>query len=379
MKKNIAFLLAAAVAFSVAAKPVGETRTPASDGRITYVGRVLAEGDSVSFDWTGATVKIRFTGDYLALRLSDTDKNYYNLWIDRDADESADRIVEVRGTDTLIVLCDKAFLSERYGRKIPAVHTAVFQKRTEGEQGKTTVHEVVTKGELLQADGIKERVIEFVGDSYTCGYGSENSVASDPFTKETENVNKAYAAIVCRYFDADAIIVAHSGMGIARNYNSKFQGYCMPERYLNVFDDSLEKVPDAPAWSPEMSPAVPAMTVVYLGANDFSVSLQPSRTAFVSQYIKLLKEIKANYGEDHPILCVGTKNDPGIYEYVRAAVTSCGLKRVHCLGCTDALFDKTELGASHHPNYRAQIKTAYAIIPYISTLTGWEINEKPVK
>lgn len=371
--------MAAVCAVSALAGPADEVRTPASDSRVTYIGRTLADGGSVSFDWTGTTVKIKFSGDYLAVRLSDTDKNYYNLWIDRAADEEADDIVAVHGSDTLVVLCDKAFLSERYGKKIPKVHTAVLQKRTEGEQGKTTFHEIVTKGELLQAEGIRERVIEFVGDSYTCGYGSENSVATDPFRKETENVNKAYAAIACRYFDADAIIVAHSGMGIARNYNDKFKGYCMPERYLNVFDNGLEEVPGAPVWSPEMSPAKPALTVIYLGANDFSVSRQPSRAAFKNQYLKLLKEIKANYGENHPVLCVGTKNDQEIYEYVREAVNTCGMKNVHSLGYMDALFSETELGASYHPDYRAQIKTAYVIIPYIATLTGWEISEKPVK
>ena len=45
---------------------------------------------------------------------------------------------------------------------------------------------------------------------------------------------------MARYFNADQIVVAHSGMGIVRNYNSKFTDYCMPERYLQTFDSDKD-------------------------------------------------------------------------------------------------------------------------------------------
>lgn len=35
-----------------------------------------------------------------------------------------------------------------------------------------------------------------------------------------------------------------------------------------------------------------------------------------------------------------------------------------------------DLGASGHPNYRGQLKVASCIIPYISTMTGWKMEEK---
>lgn len=35
-----------------------------------------------------------------------------------------------------------------------------------------------------------------------------------------------------------------------------------------------------------------------------------------------------------------------------------------------------DLGASWHPNYRGQLKVASCIIPYISTMTGWKMEEK---
>jgi hypothetical protein len=40
--------------------------------------------------------------------------------------------------------------------------------------------------------------------------------------------------------------------------------------------------------------------------------------------------------------------------------------------------DEDELGASWHPNYKGQKKVAMSLIPYISTLTGWPLEEKAV-
>jgi len=339
-----------------------------SDPRITYVGRTLVADDGVTFDWSGTTVRLKFSGKTLSLRISDTDKDYYDLWIDREVSADADRRIAFSGKDTTIVLFES-------GGKA-SVHTLSLVKRTEGEQGKTTIHSVLTDGELLEAEPVKSRIIEFIGDSNTCGYGSEAPRATDPFTKETENCNKSYAAVLGRYFDADVYLIAHSGMGIVRNYNDKLAGYCMPERYLNVFDDGFDRRDDTPAWDHHSAPE-PDITVIYLGSNDFSVSRQPSRSSFTEGYIRLMKEIKAFYGEDHPIVCATSR--PEFYYYVEEAVESCGLKNVTFFGVGRKAFGDNEKGASSHPSYQAHRKIAHAFIPYISTLTGWPLEDKPLK
>lgn len=351
-------------------------RTPASDPRITYVGRTLVSGEEVSFDWTGTHIRIAFEGDDLALCLSDTKKDYFNVWIDGEALPEPDFVATFQG-DTTVVLCDRELLRNRYGKKIPKTHTAILGKRTEGEQGKVTVRSVLTSGALLQAEPVRPRVIEFIGDSYTCGYGSENSIATDKFKPETENQHKAYDAILARYFGADAYVVAHSGMGINRNYNDKLRGYTMVDRYLHVFDNGFDRVEDAPLWSPDKAPVRPSITVIYLGANDFSAGRQPLRAAFVKDYIRLLKEVKAFYGEDHPILCAASRME--IWDYVQDAVDAAGMKHVACCGFNDKVYAPDERGAASHPAYAAHRKLALGMIPYIATLTGWPLEDRPVR
>ena len=378
MKKYLVLLLLAA-ALPLASKTKTRIVNPASDERIVYVGRTLVEGDRVSMDWSGSYLRVAFTGDYLAMKVSDTKKNYYNVWLDARPGPEADKVISTFGKDSLVVLYDESDFKARYGKKSPEVHTVCLQKRTEGEQGLTTFSSFITAGDLVAAEPVRPRVIEFIGDSYTCGYGSENSVASDPFKPETENQNKTYAAIAGRYFDADIYVIAHSGMGIIRNYNSKLKGYTMIQRYQNVFDNGFDEVPDAPKWTADRMPVKPAITVIYLGANDFSTSLQPLKKNFIKNYITLLREIKDFYGEDHPVLCLAANRDPELGEYVRDAAEASGMDKVEFLGFSTAAHSHSELGASSHPAYAAHRKLAYGVIPCIATLTGWALTDKPVE
>ena len=189
-------IMAAAMLSSLSTASAGRelTETTASDSRIGYCGRTVTDSSGVSFDWSGVSVRIRFTGPYIALTCSDTKANYFNVWVDSGFSEKEDFVIKTSGKDTTIVLAENLGKGE---------HEILLQKRTEGEQGTVTFHSFITRGEILPAPVHKERLMEFIGDSYTCGYGTESGAATDPFLAETENCNLTYAAIAARYFDSD--------------------------------------------------------------------------------------------------------------------------------------------------------------------------------
>ena len=360
---------------------------PAADSRVTFVGRTLVENGDVAFDWTGVYFRIAFTGKSLSMRASDikwdtttemaaTRHNYYNVWIDAPMSAEPHRIIEVASMDTVIELIDPVFLKNSKVK----VHQVIVQKRTEGEQGKTIIHEFATdaKGQFLQAEPIRKRQLEFIGASYDCGYGVDDSSRLAKFTPETENASRSFPAIISRYFDADYVVVAHSGMGAARNYNSKFDGYHMPDRYLQTFD--MDSAQDT-RWNATASDIRPALTLIYLGGNDFSVSLQPSYEKFRDGYYRLIRYIKDNYGEDHPVLCVSSNAHSTLLDYMRDMVKFCPMSNVHFMACCPSLHLSTDedLGASMHPNYIGHQKFSYAYIPYVATITGWGLQDNPVK
>lgn len=120
-------------------------------------------------------LRTRLSGGELSLKVSDTGINYYNVFID----SLLHKIVKVTGKDTLINFIsgiDKG------------VHRVLIQKRTEGEWGKTTIHQFVLSagGKLEKETDRPSRHIEFIGNSLTCGYGVEGKDRSEPYKAETE-------------------------------------------------------------------------------------------------------------------------------------------------------------------------------------------------
>ncbi|MCF0164110.1 MAG: SGNH/GDSL hydrolase family protein [Bacteroidales bacterium] len=364
MSRTIATFCALLLALTGCAK-AAYTEIPACDSRIIYVGRTLADDGGVSFNWTATTIRICFTGKYLAIQTSDTGKNWFDVWIDGSTDQSPALTVATYGEKETIVLCDS---------DTKATRSVTIRKRTEGEQGVTTFHKILTDGELLQAEGLAPRMLEFVGDSYTCGYGADSQSRNERFSPETENANHSYSAIVSRYFGADYIAIAHSGRGVVRNYGGA-DCPTMTDLYSHTFDNEKLAKEDTSLWDNSKSAFRPAATVIMLGTNDFSCGEHPELSVWIDGYITLIKNIKANYGDAHPILCCAARGSSKMHDYVRAAVEACTMENVTFLGHGESIFPDSEYGADDHPTYAAHLRYAYAVIPYISTITAWPMKE----
>lgn len=349
----------------LASAKAGKSAIPASDSRISYIGRVEYKADSVSFDWSGTVIKIRFKGKKLEMAYKDSHANWFNLWVDKDICPKEDAVIKVEQTGTCTLVSGLA----------DTEHELILQKRTEGEQGKFTAISFTTDGGFLKASGGKERHIEFIGDSYTCGYGTEAASRNEPFRAAEENCNLAYANIIGRFFDADVNLVSHSGMGIIRNYGDSRPESNMVKRYGQTFD-----MQETPEWSVGMAAYRPDIVVIYLGTNDFSTGKQPSIGGWCNNYRELLGSIRRNYGEQVPILCVASKANEMMGDYVETAVKRSGIDNVSWTSIQeDAHNSESDLGASWHPNYSGQRKVACCMIPYIATLTGWELPAKTIE
>lgn len=347
----------------VGVQALAQNRFAADSEEITYIGRVLrTEDGAVKADWSGTTAVVSFQGKGLTLHFDEARLDYLNVWIDKEPGVEADAVLKLEGRGA-VELCTF---------KKKGTHTVYLQKRTEGETGCITFLGFETDGTLLKARPWKERVIEVIGDSYTCGYGVEAPGRDCPAIPEEENCNKSYSGILGRFFEADVVSVSHSGRGIVRNYNDGDPAQTMPVRYLRTLDQEAE-----PRWEPSYRPNI---VVIYLGTNDFSVGKQPSMGAWLKAYKTLLEAIRANYGPEVPILCVASNADTLLADYVKAVATQSGVPNVHWTAIyTKGHNDTTELGAAWHPNYQGMRKVASLMAPYVATLTGWELPLKPVE
>ena len=351
---------------SMTVQAANEKTLPANDSGATYTGRIEVKADgSVSYDWTGVYVQTDFTGGYLAIDVSEAGESWHNLYIDGQWV----RKLHITGTTP-----QRIVLAERLSK---GTHRLRLQKCTEGQNGCTTLHRfILGRGGTMTAVAPKERMIEVYGDSYTCGYGTESSKASDPFRVDTENCDKAYGCIIARYFDADYALTAHSGQGMVRNWADAKQlsEKSMSTRYTHIYDDHGDLDYGFDRYRPQL-------VMINLGTNDFSPVAIPTDEQYVGADLKMIETIRSRYA-GVKILCI-TPHSAG--RYLKAAI---GLLRERVSGMKDVYMalpldgivtEERDMGADWHPNYQGQKKIAMSLIPQISAIMGWPLTDEPIK
>ena len=366
--KGLGLLVAAAcVALSAAAVPAVKTYRADDKSAVRIVGRTLADaGDgSVRFDWSGVYAETELDGKALAVKLSDTGKSYFDVFVDGRHTGK----VKAAGQDTVVTIADG----------LPrGVHKIAIRKCTEGETGMTTFHEfILPKGGSLTAAKPRGRHIEFIGNSLSAGFGTEGKHPREPFSPESENCNLAYSTIIPRYFDADYTIIAHSGRGAVRNYGDsvRVSRNAMRHKFMQTFDEDTTV-----KWS--FDGYHPDLVVINLGANDFSTEPHPYRREFVDAYCEIIDSIMSKYGAETPILSVmpyaiDTQIEPMFAEIIQRNSEKAKIHFVRMP--TDYLNWDSDRGAVWHPNYQGQKKMAMMIIPYVATIMGWEFPDRKVE
>ena len=327
---------------------------PASHEDFRYIGR---------FDWSGVYIQFNIRSSECAVRMSDSGHNYYNIFVDNQPSKT----FEVK-SDTTVVIASGLDAQ---------THKIQIFKRTEGNQGTGTFKGIMIseKGEMLPWKEIPTRKIEYIGNSITCGYGTEGKTKSERWKPSTENNFLSYAPIMARAFNADYHIVAHSGEGVVRNYGYKEKVSptgTMPVRFNRVYDEKEQPLWNFGQWKPDL-------VVINLGTNDFSTQPFPDKTVFQAGYIKLINEVRRQYG-DLPIFCVvGPMTDEPCYSYVKEMVEnfrSAGqMKNIYFIGIPTYLMNpEKDLGSDTHPNYSGAKKMAAHALPVIASIMGWEYS-----
>lgn len=140
----------------------------------------------------------------------------------------------------------------------------------------------------------RNRQIEFIGDSYTVGFGNLSSTRVCTKTKiwaDTDDI-LAFGPRTARHYNADYQVNAISGRGVVRNYNG-FKADTVPEAYPYVLFNRKQQY-NNPDWKPQV-------IVIGLGTNDFSTPLHAgerwkTRTQLYSDYdatyLKFLKQLR---------------------------------------------------------------------------------------
>jgi lysophospholipase L1-like esterase len=283
-------LVAAAAAGLVTAAVPSPARA-AADARAVFhtVGRVKEAADGmVQYTWPGVYFEARFRGTGVGIVLDDSN-NDYDVRI--DGTTAATLVTPGRTVSWLRGLSDTE-------------HTVRLVKRTESPWavGRFGGFTAAPGGAILGAPRPRTRQIEFIGDSFTAGYGNVSQTrdcSGNGGVNRNSNADLAFGSLVARRLDADHQLDAISGRGMVRNYNGGDPGVSYRtfyERALLNVDGDVWRKPDS--WRPQV-------VVIGLGINDFSTPLRPGErwanqealiADYESAYHGFLDRLRARYG-----------------------------------------------------------------------------------
>ncbi|MFI5843276.1 SGNH/GDSL hydrolase family protein [Catenuloplanes sp. NPDC051500] len=295
---NLLVIASLAVAPSTAAPPRAQVHT---------AGRVVADGGVLRYSWPGVYFEGRFRGTGVGIVLDDAANDY---------DVAVDGV-------TVATLVMPGAVTHRVDGLTPGTHTVRVVKRTESPWASGAFKGFT--GDILPAPRARPRQIEFIGDSYTAGYGNESTTrdCTGDEVNRTTNADRSFGALSARTLGADYQLNAFSGRGMVRNYNGGEPG----TSYRTYYDRALLAV-NGDVWARPRSWR-PQLVVVGLGINDFSTAINPGEpwtpesraTAYREAYHGFLDLLRARYGERAVIVVSSTDGAPGFAEEAARVVS----------------------------------------------------------
>jgi len=241
----------------------------------------LAPDGGLRFGWPGVYVEARFRGSAVRVRF-DAPTDHIRLSIDG----TEHRVFRAAGLVDFTI----SGLS-------PDLHVVRLEKLTETQSGSSRFISFEVPGGTALAPRPRKRQIEFIGDSFTVGYG--NTAPGPDCTPQQvhdlTDTSQAFGPLVARAIGADYRIHAYSGFGMVRNYSGNAPDQSLPALYPRVIPGEPDvEIPDR-GWQPDT-------IVINLGTNDFSTPLKPGeawrdaaalRTAWRDRYVGFVTGLTA--------------------------------------------------------------------------------------
>lgn len=331
----------------------GDNIVKANDPDIAYMGRrVVTDEGSVKFNYPGFTALVNFTGGSLDM-LTNPGSGYWVVEV--DSMPAVKKYISPKDSALNVA----SSLSE-------GNHTARITYCIEGYEHNPEVRgfKLADGGELLPAPAKGDLKIEFIGNSITCGYGTEAESADIHYSYDTQNHCLSYAYLTARNLDADFNIVARSGIGVYRNYNGPKEGNdeeIMPLEYPNAMVYEYDQPWDFSSFTPDI-------VCINLGTNDLSTN-NYDVALFEDAYGKFVDTVRGHYPHAKIVMLTGSMLNGQPLEDAKRALDNVAKDRENVYR-----FDMTPqdgslgYGADYHPSKDQSRKMAEELTEYLKQL-----------
>jgi lysophospholipase L1-like esterase len=327
---------------------------------VRWVGRVdLSDNTKPKFGWSGTGFVARVAGTSISVNMNNGDAYFFQPVIDG---KKGTRYAATKGTAAHQIATGLA----------AGVHTVELYRETEASYG-VSQFLGFTEGTIMAPPASPGRLVEFIGDSITAGYGNLGNEPhpnyGDPmpchFTYDTQSAFMSYGAVTARALGADASLIAASGWGVYRSLGGDMN-QVLPKVYANTLGYMAP-----PTWDFATKPDV---VVINLGTNDFyqgdpGASYTTALGAFVDT-------IRGKYPNAWIFCALGTMLGSPAHDqakgYIQSVVTAhrgdAGKVAFVDLGTQDAL---KGTGCDWHPSVAEDQRMADVLAPAIKQKLGW--------
>lgn len=248
--------------------------------------------------------------------------------------------------------------------------TIRFVKLSEASFSKMGIVSLSADGDIRPTEP-KNRRMEFIGDSITCGFGIESSCAEDNFRTAEENSDITYAALTAKAFGADFDLISWSTIGLWSSDTkdgTRNDSWIMPMIY-DAADVGIEGVAGRAPW--DFGRSRTDVVVINLGTNDASCtkSIPERQEEFSKAYAEFLGAVR----EKNPyayIVCVLGMMGNELFPMIEKAVLQIKDEKIFALEL-DGQLESDGTGSLGHPNAVSHKKAAEKLIGKISEITGW--------
>jgi lysophospholipase L1-like esterase len=320
------------------------------------VGRVdLGDPQRPRFSWSGSGFVARFSGTSLSVQISSSGPFFFKPVVDGTP----------RAAFTIPSGPQTASVVSGLGA---GMHTVELYRQTEGPQGDSQLLAVtIGGGALVNPPPAPARLIEIIGDSISCGYGTLGTL-SDGDCYPTESHWDTYGAVAARALGADVHTIAMSGQGAYRNYGGDMNN-TLPMVYTRALTNDA-----TPVWDFRTQAQA---VIVNLGTNDISNNKGDPGTPFVTAYTGLLQTVRSKY-PDALIVCIigpllsGTDLST-MQAHIKAAVdarVAAGDRNIEAFNKIAAQ-TSDKAACQYHPNPAENQIMADQIVTELRAKLGW--------
>jgi len=327
----------------------------------THVGgRVLestgADGNKAyEYSWPAVYFETAFKGDSLTLKFND-DQNIFQLIVDGG---------------TPVVINKPGAQDYTVPGLTAGTHTVRLEKITE-TQSSTGRFLGFFSDDKPAALPKRKRQIEFIGDSFTVGYGntSPSRECNNEELFNTTNSQRAFGPITAKHFNADYQINASSGFGIVRNYN----GTSPDKSLIGLYPFTLHSnnYIYTSNWQPQV-------IVIGLGTNDFSTKLnngerwktrEELHQDYINKYVEFIHALQRKNPKAQFVLMASDKAEGEIANQVGkvlAQVKAAGMKNIESIIFTGLDYE----GCHYHPSANDDKLVADLLIAHLKSRKIW--------